>query len=196
MTIHQLPAPTPPDNLLARAVGYDGDASLVGLYWVPGIDEAMITDGRVTFDGHFLGYLDYARHPLVAPILWQWNLGSSEDEATHWLLLDRAAQTLSVAPRAEAERLLREQWPPAAEQPVKAWTDADLHAFVAQQIASIDPAAGQAKWVAMEQARAEMTAWLDSQPITAEMQPYHDTYAARQQEMLARWQDNFAGGTQ
>jgi hypothetical protein len=143
MTMHQIPAPMPPDNLLARAVSYDGDANLVGLYWAPGIDEAMITDGRVTFDGHFLGYLDYIRHSLVAPILWQWNLGSSEDEATHWLLLDRAAGTLSVAPRAEAERLLREQWPPAAEQPVKAWTDADLHAFMAQQIASIDPAAGR-----------------------------------------------------
>lgn len=154
----------------------------------------MITDGRVTFDGHFLGYLDYVKPPLVAPILWHWNLGSSEDEAIHWLLLDRAAQTLSVALRTEAERLLREQWPPVAEQPVKAWTDAAIHAFIAQQIASIDPAAGQAKWAAMEQSRTEMTEWLDRQTITPEMQPFHDAYTAHHQEMLARWEADLAAG--
>jgi transposase len=53
---------------------------------------------------------------MVAHPLRGYDLGSSEEPPAHYLLLDREARTLSVAPVAEAQRLLREQWR-ASEQP-------------------------------------------------------------------------------
>lgn len=108
-----LPCPVPP--MLEAAIGYEGDARLVAFFFDVG-DEAYAADGRVTTCGEWDAYRLYITHPLVAPHLCGYHLGSSEESPASYLLLDRQARTLSVAPVAEAQRLLSEQWG-GCEQP-------------------------------------------------------------------------------
>jgi hypothetical protein len=88
----------------------------VAFYWGCG-DEAYYYDGYLSTQAEWDAYLLFVRHPLVAPHLQGYHLGSSEEEATHWLLLDREAQQLSVAPANAARQMLMAQWgPPPSEQ--------------------------------------------------------------------------------
>lgn len=106
-TIQHLPVAVPP--MLEQAIGYLGDARLVAFFFDAG-DEAYYADGRITTCGEWDAYDLYVNHPLVAPRLRGYDLGSSEAPPVHYLLLDRQARTLSVAPVALAQRLLHEQW--------------------------------------------------------------------------------------
>src|SRR5262249_20087343 len=106
--MHVLNVPLPP--VLLEAVGYGGDAGLVALSFGVG-DEAYWDDGRGGATGDPHAYLAYVRHRSVAPHLRASDLGSSDGRAEHWLLIDRRAGTVAVAPVAEAIRLLRGQWP-------------------------------------------------------------------------------------
>jgi hypothetical protein len=101
--------------MLEQAIGYAGDARLVAFFFDTG-DEAYFADGHVTTCGEWDAYDLFVNHPMVAHPLRGYDLGSSEEPPAHYLLLDREARTLSVAPVAEAQRLLREQWR-ASEQP-------------------------------------------------------------------------------
>src|SRR5262245_47414661 len=51
------------------------------------------------------------RHRAVAPHLADYDLGSSEEDAAHVLLLDREKQVATVAPVADARTFLESQWP-------------------------------------------------------------------------------------
>ena len=107
-----LAAPIPPQ--LEAAVEYYGDARYFALFWTPAGDEAMVTDGCTTHDGCWWGYQAFVDHPLIALALagQRYNLGSSEFDATHWLIIDRIARAASIAPREVAEQLLEAQHPP------------------------------------------------------------------------------------
>jgi hypothetical protein len=104
-----------PANLVAvlprnweRAFGYDGDARHVAFYWTPVGDEALYDDGQVSGDGNWRLYLILRyQHPELDR---RYNVGYSNLEADHWLLLDRETHDLVVMPRAEAQARLREQW--------------------------------------------------------------------------------------
>jgi hypothetical protein len=92
-----------------RAFGYDGEARYVAFYWTPVGDEAMYDDGQVSSDGNWRLFLTLRhQHPELDR---RYNLGYSEMEADHWLLLDRETRELVVLPRAEARARLRQQWP-------------------------------------------------------------------------------------
>jgi hypothetical protein len=92
-----------------RAFGYDGEARYVAFYWTPVGDEAMYDDGQVSGDGNWRLFLTL-RHGN--PTLDQrYNVGGSDLEADHWLLLDRETRDLGGLPRAEAQARLRQQWP-------------------------------------------------------------------------------------
>ena len=92
-----------------RAFGYDGDARYVAFYWTPVGDEAMYDDGRVSGDGNWRLFLSLRyRHPELDR---RYNVGYSDLEADHWLLLDRETHDLVVMPRAEAQARLHQQWP-------------------------------------------------------------------------------------
>ena len=78
--------PVPPQ--LERAVGYGGQARFFGIYWGAG-DEAYHDDGRRSGTGNPHAYLAFIRHPAVALPLAGHDLGSSDDEASEWLLIDR-----------------------------------------------------------------------------------------------------------
>ena len=120
--LHPLPIPIPPSPLLERAVGYQRgeEACFLALWWEPCGDEAMVSDGLISFTGHWPGYLTYVQHTSVYPHLAAYNLGSSDFPAEYRLVIDRKARTAFVVPANQAERLLFSQWerddPPAVPQ--------------------------------------------------------------------------------
>ena len=107
-TLVPLPVPVPP--MLEQALDYPGQARLVAFFWSSLGDEAMYDDGRCSGEADWAAYLTFVEHPKVEPHLRPFDLGSSEEEAQHWLVLDREARTLSVLPAEEAAALLQQQW--------------------------------------------------------------------------------------
>lgn len=107
-TLVPLPVPVPP--MLEQALGYPGQARLVAFFWSPLGDEAVFNDGWCSGDADWTAYLAFVEHPTVEPHLRPFDLGSSEDEARHWLVLDREERTLSILPAREAAALLQQQW--------------------------------------------------------------------------------------
>lgn len=103
--------PVPPD--LSLALGYRGDARFVGFFWSSLGDQPISTDGVDSGTAQGSAYLAYKRHRTVAPLLEPFDLGSSDREAVHMLLIDREASRCSVASVAEARAFLERQHPPA-----------------------------------------------------------------------------------
>lgn len=54
----RIDAPVPPEPILENAVGYHNQrgARHIALWWEPAGDEVMVSDGFVTFTGHWPGY--------------------------------------------------------------------------------------------------------------------------------------------
>jgi hypothetical protein len=113
-----LSAPVPP--MLEAAVGYPGAARFVALYWTPFGDEAVYDDGAQSGDGSGVAYQGFVHHPAVAHHLTPYELGSSDQEARHWLLLDRRARRLYVGPRTDVAVVVRAQPGRADVQPREA----------------------------------------------------------------------------
>jgi hypothetical protein len=168
-TLVPLPVPVPP--MLEQALDYPGQARLVAFYWSPSGDEATYNDGAQAGDGDWVAYLAFVQHPTVEPHLCPFDLGSSEEEAQHWLVLDREARTLSVLPAEEAAALLQQQWDTRPASLPLQWKTLDP---IPQLLASLT---GKRGWRAVsvdmvlvpelrpEQAarRAEWCTWLDQQ---------------------------------
>ena len=92
-----------------QAFGYDGEARYVAFYWTPVGDEAVYDDGQVSGHGNWQMFLTLRhQHPELDR---RYNLGSSDGEADHWLLLDRETRDLAVLSKAVAQARLRQQWP-------------------------------------------------------------------------------------
>ncbi len=108
-----LSVPVPP--ALAQTFGYPGEARFVGFFWEPGGDEIVYDDGRRSGTGDGYAFLAYRRHPAVAVHLQPYNLGSSDEPAEYYLVLDREGQRASVAPKALARDFLEEQHSPRPE---------------------------------------------------------------------------------
>jgi len=104
-----LMVPVPP--MLEHAIGYEGEARFVSFYWTPGGDEADYDDGQRAGTGNWQGYLAFVQHPTVHPELAQYQLGSSDSDAQHRLILDRYERKLYVASMKDAQQLLAQQWP-------------------------------------------------------------------------------------
>ena len=66
----------------------------------------MYDDGYCSADGSWWGFLQFVRHPNVVPWLAGCDLGSSEDEATHWLLCDLESREVYIGERAEVKTFL------------------------------------------------------------------------------------------
>lgn len=103
--LKQLAVTAPP--MLCEAVGYPGRARYVACYWTPCGDEIIYSDGRFSADGHWHAWLLFTRHRTIAPHLEAFNLGSSDEEATHWLLVDWETYALYVGTPGEVLRALR-----------------------------------------------------------------------------------------
>lgn len=88
------------------ALGYPRGFRWVAFFWEPCGDEAMFDDGYCSTGGNWWGFLQFTRHPSVRPWLDGYNLGSSEDEATHWLLCDLESRDVFVGEKAEVKAFL------------------------------------------------------------------------------------------
>ncbi len=110
----------PPAPVLEQAVGYQNyrKARYFALWWEPCGDEAMVSDGFVTFTGLWSGYLAYVQHHHVHPRLTAFNLGSSEESAEYRLIFDLEERRAYIATCREAENLLTSQWGNLQEKPV------------------------------------------------------------------------------
>jgi hypothetical protein len=105
-----LHVPVPP--LLAKAIGYTGRAHYVAFHWTPYGDEAEYFDGRVSGTGNWQAFLAYTQHPAVRPSLIDYDLGKSDTDANHVLILDQAILEMFIAPVQAAEKFLIRQWLP------------------------------------------------------------------------------------
>ena len=102
------PLPIPVPEGLEAALGYEGDARYLGMWWEPARDEAMVSDGVVTCDGYWDAFVTYVSHPRVWPHLEGYHLGNSDSPARHALLLDLAERRAWVGPIGLVEWFLRE----------------------------------------------------------------------------------------
>ena len=166
-------APVPPQ--LEAAVEYRGDARYFAIYWTPAGDEAMVTDGRTTHDGCWFGYQAFVDHPLMMLALagHHYDLGSSDTDATHWLIIDRDTRTLALAPRPHAEAFLIQQHPALST----------LHLTRADWLAVIQAASAQ--W----QAHLTQTTVLDIRArLDAQHQVIREMGTWLTERLPARWQ--------
>ncbi len=163
--------PIPPQ--LEMAVGYTGSARFFAIFWQAAGDEAMVADGRVSHDGCWWGYQAFIDHPAVALGLLghRYDLGSSDSEATHWLVVDRETRTATITARSEAERLLEAQHPPLPQVKLtrEQWAEivANWNQIARQAMAEAASALGDFDpFEAIERENtvvSEMKAWLDAQ---------------------------------
>jgi hypothetical protein len=157
-----LKVPVPP--MLAKAIGYKGEARFVSFQWTPFGDEADYSDGRISATGNWQAFLAYIRHPAVSPSLKAYSLGSSDAEATHALILDREKLELFIAPVKEAETFLTEQWPP---QPPIRMSQQEYLAAVSKALRNVKPPEDIdieeiQRWIEEQHAMIEeMQRWLD-----------------------------------
>lgn len=134
------------------ALGYDGDARYVGIWWEQAGDEASWCDGRSTLVGADWGaYLALLAHnfPLGHPA--HWLLGGSDTLATMWLIIDRVTEWAWLAPVEEAESVLRLQHPAvdAAAGGLGMWSLEEWAAIVETALAASRKAAADVDFAQM-----------------------------------------------
>ena len=97
-------------------------------------------------------------------------MGSSEEEAQHWLVLDREVRTLSVLPAQEAALLLQQQWSARPALPLQ-WAAldpipellADITAKRGWRAVSVDMVPVSQQRPEQAARLEELLAWLDQQ---------------------------------
>jgi hypothetical protein len=158
--------PLPPD--LTETLGYRGDARFVGFFWSPLGDQLVATDGVNSGTAQSWAYLGYKRHKVVFPLLAPFDLGSSEEDGTHMLLIDRQTNQASVAPVAEAREFLARQHPPAPEltpEQQEAFQK-ELERLLAEwRERPVDHEAVAREMAAQRGRIGRMMAWLDMCPV-------------------------------
>ena len=128
--------------------------------WSPMVAQRMMAAGG--------GYQAFVDHPLMLLALagQPYDLGSSETDATHWLIVDRKTRTTALAPRPQAEAFLTQQHPalPIVHLTREEWlaaiqaASAQLQAHLAQTTV-LDI---RERLDAQNQIIREMTAWLNA----------------------------------
>ena len=78
----------------------------------------------------------YIQHPAVSPYLTGYDLGSSDNEAKHALILDREKLEVLIAPVKAAEAFLAKQWPP--EPPIR-MSQEEYLATISEALKNIKP---------------------------------------------------------
>jgi len=154
-----IPVAVPP--MLERALGYTGDAWLVALYVDLGGDWST-ADGHVTTVGEWDAAALFFKHPLVAPHLRPYHLGSLEEPPLFYLLLDRKIRCLSIVPVAEALQLLREQWG-ASEESVLVVDVEEWDTLVAELLGQMQRSPTQLAedWQTHQRAFQALQEWLE-----------------------------------
>lgn len=94
---------------LPLALGYSGGARWGAFYLA--LEKVTYNDGASSDTGDTGLFLAFKRHPLIEPSLWDAHMGSADEEARHWSVVDRQHQVLYLAASEDARRLLATQWP-------------------------------------------------------------------------------------
>jgi len=102
---------------LHRAIGYDGPARWLALWWEPAGDELAWSDGASTFVGaNWIVAQPWLRGPVAVDLahygMDSWCYGSSDTVPTHRLILDLANQEAYIAPVDQARAWIESQAPP------------------------------------------------------------------------------------
>ena len=102
---------------LPRAIGYDGPARWLAVWWEPAGDELAWSDGVSTFVGaNWIVAQPWLRGPVAVDLahyqLDSWCYGSSDALPTHWLILDIPNEETYVAPVDQARAWIESQAPP------------------------------------------------------------------------------------
>ena len=100
------PIPVKLPGSFEEALGYPGQLKWVAFYWEPRGDEAMYDDSICSGDGNWWGFLQFVGHSSVKPWLSDCNLGSSDDEASHWLLCNLESRDVYVGEKEEVRTFL------------------------------------------------------------------------------------------
>jgi hypothetical protein len=108
LPLEKLVVPAPP--MLAAAIGYPGRVRYIAFYWTPCGDEVIYSDGQISADGQRHTWLLFVRHNSIAPHLAAYNLGSSDEEATPWLLVDQETCAMYVGTPGEVYPVLKGQF--------------------------------------------------------------------------------------
>ncbi|NJR37764.1 MAG: hypothetical protein HC781_01660 [Leptolyngbyaceae cyanobacterium CSU_1_4] len=108
----RLDIPCPPNLEDAIAGNYQSSLRYIAFRWQPAGDEVIYDDGRTSGSGNWRVYIRFTCHPKVAPSLVGWCLGDSDEEALHWLLLDRCDRCFYVGTSETVQSLLKSQHPP------------------------------------------------------------------------------------
>jgi hypothetical protein len=98
--------------MLEEALGYAGSSRWVAFHWTPCGDELRYHDGTVSADGSWHAWLTFVHHRCIAPALAPYHFGNSEEEAYHWLVLDRETRTLFVGAVGDVQQCVRQAAPP------------------------------------------------------------------------------------
>jgi hypothetical protein len=171
MTTSPLPGqrvdiPLPPE--LTEALGYRGAARFVGFFWSPLGDQLVATDGVNSGTAQSFAFLGYKRHRTVAPLLAPFDLGSSEEDGTHMLLIDRQMNQAAITPVAEARDFLARQHTPAPEltPEQQAAFQKELERLLAEWRQRPVDHDAVAREMAEQRARVgRMMSWLDMAPV-------------------------------
>jgi hypothetical protein len=135
----------------------------------------MWDDGWHSTDGEWAGWLQWTRHPRVAPRLTAFHFGDSDTPATHWLLLDREARTCAAGTALTVQQALRTGNPPPdaaawsgvpAEEPFPALTAEDWQSLVEsfrEVQVTITPEEIHLQLAEHARVLDAMQAWLDAQ---------------------------------
>ncbi len=166
----ELPLALPP--ALCHAAGYDGGARYLAMWWTPLGDELLLADGEVTFTGWWPAWTTLVGHPLGRVILSPYELGSSDSDATHWLLADRFQDTLHVGLALDVRQLLATQ--PSELAAAVEILGADhvqqlIQTHLSAPATPADPREVQRQLERSRRLVGELAAWLDA--TLAQLQP-------------------------
>jgi hypothetical protein len=145
---------------LPVALGYTGGARWVAFYLHE--DQARWADGAASSAADSQLFLAYRRHRQIAPSLVGAHLGSADEEARVWLVVDTLQQLCYLAPPEEASRFLVRQWPLSEALPLE-YTPEELARLLEETVSPSDWQARQAEGVRERQANFRlMQQWLAS----------------------------------
>jgi hypothetical protein len=148
--------------MLEAALGYQGQSRWVAFWWEPAGDELAWDDGSSsTVGANWYAWLIFVQHPSVEPHLAPYELGSSDTQALHALLLDREARALYVGRRVEVSQVLADHAPPAPVITIE-----QFQAYMQEAMAKMTlPSQQEITRRMKEEARLceELQAWLDRQ---------------------------------
>lgn len=94
-----------------QAYGYKGKSRYLMIWWEPGGDEAMYSDGRMTTEGNWWVYsklMDYL-FPSYSP--YRYLFGSSDQEGTRRLILDLETRQIRDVTISEGWQIVNDQHP-------------------------------------------------------------------------------------